>query len=291
MTQSSPTEVKPGVYSYWAPEASPAPCVFDVPRSGRDYPPGFFTTLPFNTVHFLVSHYVEEIWGLAPKSGSGLLYATFVNNYIDANRSERDIDADLLAEPWPGPLEPSDMTLINGMGLIHARARGSNLRFEKLSVAEVQHRIEHYWRPYHDRLSQLIAERRKAADAAFHLSCHCMGTVGPPTAHDSGKRRADFCLSDYHGTTSSKEFMDVIARALRDRGFSVSFNDPFVGAECIRRHAKPEAGIHSVQIEVIKELFMEEESFRRKPNFGEVREALGVVSAEIANYARSFAKS
>ena len=289
MIQSAPTEVRPGVYSYWAPEASPAPCVFDVPRSGREYPPGFFTTLPFNTVHFLVSHYVEELWSLAPKAGSGLLYALFVNNYIDANRSEFDIEADLLAEPWPGPLEPSSMSSVVGMGLIHSRARGSMLRTDKLPVAEVQHRIENYWRPYHDRLAQLIAERREAAQAAFHLSCHCMGTYGPPTAHDSGMRRADFCLSDYHGATSSREFMDVIAQALKDRGFTVSFNDPFAGAECIRRNGRPETGIHSVQIEVIKELFMEEESFRRKPCFDEVRNALGVVSAEIARYARTFA--
>jgi N-formylglutamate deformylase len=242
-------------------------------------------------VHFLVSHYVEEIWSLAPKTGSGLLYASFVNNYIDANRSERDIEADLLAEPWPGPLEPSAMSSVLGMGLIHSKARGQPLRSEKLPVAEVQYRIEHYWRPYHDRLSQLIAERRRAANAAFHLSCHCMGTIGPATAHDHGKRRADFCLSDYNGVTSSREFVDVIANSLKGRGFSVSFNDPFVGAECIRRHGRPESGIHSVQIEVIKELFMEEESFRRKPCFDEIKEALGVVSSDIAKYARSFVKS
>lgn len=289
MIQSSPTEVRPGVYNYWAPEAFPAPCIFDVPRSGREYPPGFFTTLPFNTVHFLVSHYVEELWSLAPKSGSGLLYALFVNNYIDANRSEFDIEADLLAEPWPGPLKPTSMSTVTGMGLIHSRARGSMLRSEKLAVAEVQHRIGRYWRPYHDRLAQLIAERRNFAKAAFHLSCHCMGTYGPPTAHDSGKKRADFCLGDYYGATSSRDFVDVVAQILRARGFTVSLNDPFAGAECVRRHGRPDAGVHSVQIEVIKGLFMEEESFRKKPCFNEVQDALGVAAAEIAGYARSYA--
>lgn len=283
-------EFKPGVYLYTPPQGPAAPSVFDVPRSGREYPPGFHSTAPFNDVHFLVSHYVEEIWGLAPESGSGLLYASFVNNWIDANRGETDIDPDLLREPWPGPLAPTEKSSRNAMGLIHSKARGHRLYPEGLTVAEVQHRIEHYWRPYHTKLAALIAERHAEAGIAFHLSCHCMGTIGPVTAHDHGQRRKDFCLSDRDGTTSSREFMEMIAEAMRRRGYSVSFNDPFKGAESVRLHGKPEAGIHSVQIEVIKELFMHEESFVKKPDFDRVRADMGGVAADIAAYARSRAR-
>lgn len=280
-------EYRPGVFSYTPPVGDAAPSIFDVPRSGREYPPGFHTTAPFNDVHFLVSHYVEEIWGLAPQSGSGLLYALFVNNYIDANRGLEDIDPDLLAGSWPEPLKPTEKSTRLGMGLIHSKVRGHALYPEKLSVAEVKHRVEGYWRPYHDRLAALIDERRQAAGAAFHLSCHCMGTVGPATAHDFGKRRADFCLGDRDGTTSSCAFVDMVAEALRRRGFSVSFNDPFKGAESIRLHGRPDAGVHSVQIEVIKELFMDEESFQRRPDFAQLRAGLGEVAGEIAAYARN----
>ena len=283
-------EYKPGIYLYTPPEGEPAPSVFDVPRSGREYPLGFHSTAPFNDVHFLVSQYVEEIWAGAPRSGSGLLYATFVNNWIDANRGERDIDPTLLLEPWPEPLDPTDKSNRLGMGLIHSKARGHALYPEKLSVAEVKHRIEHYWRPYHTRLAELIEERRQRSGVAFHLSCHCMGTIGPITAHDHGLRRKDFCLSDRDGTTSSREFMEVIAEAMRKRGYSVTFNDPFKGAESIRLHGKPDAGVHSVQIEVIKELFMDEESFQRRPDFDRVQKDLSGVAADIAAYARSQAR-
>ena len=78
-----------------------------------------------------------------------------------------------------------------------------------------------------------------------------MGTIGPVTAHDHGQRRNDFCLSDRDGTTSSREFMDVIAGAMRALGYSVSYNDPFKGAESVRLHGNPAGGVHSVQIEVI----------------------------------------
>lgn len=74
-----------------------------------------------------------------------LLYATFVNNWIDANRSEHDIDLEVLNELWPGLTDPSEKARSIGMVLIHSRARG----------------------------------RRAAAGIAFHLGCHCMTSIGP----------------------------------------------------------------------------------------------------------------
>ena len=285
------SELLPGVYLFTPPVSDAAPCIFDVPRSGREYPPGFHTAAPFNDVHFLVSHYVEEIWGLAPQFGNGLLYALFVNNYIDANRAEDDIDPALLTGAWPFALRPTTKSTKNGMGLIHSRVRSHQLYPDGLSVDEVKRRIEGYWRPYHRKLAELIQAHRARAGVAFHVSCHCMGTIAPQGAFNAGKRRADFCLGDRDGTTSSPEFVDTIASALRRRGFTVSFNDAFKGAESVRLHGNRAGGVHSVQIEVIKELFMDEESFARKPDFVQFQRDLGIVAAEIADYARSKAKA
>ncbi len=114
-----------------------------------------------------------------------------------------------------------------------------------------------------------------------------MGTIGPATAHDHGQRRRDFCLSDRDGTTSSRAFMNVIAGAMRSLGYSVTFNDPFKGAEGVRLHGNPAGGVHSVQIEVVKELFFSEDTFEKKPDFDKVRADMGKVAATIADYARS----
>ena len=281
----------PGVYLYTPPSGTPAPVVFDVPRSGREYPSAFRTDAPFADVHFMVSMHVEELWGLAPEAGCGLLQATFPNNWIDANRGLADLDPDLLAEPWPDPLTPTDKSARLGLGLIHSRTyAGHALQPRKLTVAEVRQRIDTCWQPYHDRLAALIAAQREAAGVAFHLSCHCMGTIGPATAHDHGQRRRDFCLSDRDGTTSSRGFVDAVAAAIRSHGYSVSINDPFKGAESIRLHANPAGGVHSVQIETIKELFFSEATFEKHPGFNQVRSDMGKVAAEIAAFARSRAR-
>ncbi|MEZ5649596.1 MAG: N-formylglutamate amidohydrolase [Burkholderiaceae bacterium] len=67
------------------------------------------------------------------------------------HRSERtlpDIDPDMLAEPWPGRSTPSRQTA-RGAGLIWRQVKRYGRIYDRpLSVAEIQARIEHCWRPY-----------------------------------------------------------------------------------------------------------------------------------------------
>lgn len=282
-------ELVKGVYLYTPPAEPRAPVVFEVPRSGREYPPGFHSSAPFAAVHALTSMYVEEMWGLAPNAGCGLLFATFSNNWIDANRALDDIDP-ALVDGWPEPVAPSAKSG-RGMGLFHATVKGGfRLHDRKLTVAEARDRIDNYWRPYHDRLAALIFAERRRAGVAFHLSCHSMTTIGPADFHDHGRRRKEFCLSDLDGATTDPDFMQAIADEIRRLGYGVTFNDPFKGNESIRRHANPRGGVHSVQIEMIRGMYYDEETFEKRPDFDRIRGDLGRIAGRIADYARSRAR-
>ena len=278
----------PGVLVRHDPEGEAVPLVFDIPRSGCHYPNDFASIAPFRAVHEWVSKYVEEVYALAPTAGSTLLFASFANAYIDANRSLIDIDPELIEGEWPGPIQPSDKSNRLGIGLIHKIAAGNLPLYDrKLKVAEVQHRIDAYYKPYHAELSSIIAGFLKHHRAAWHLSCHCMATIGPDYAHDRGKRRADFCVSDRDGTTSDRDFLDAVVSAFREVGYTVSVNDPFKGAESIRMHGDPAKRVNSLQIEMVKGLYMEGDNFRKSPAFDRVRSDLGHFAHRIADYVRN----
>lgn len=280
--------ILPGVLTREDPSRNPVPLVFDVPRSGCHYPNDFNPVAPFRAIHEWVSKHVDELYGLAPQHGATLLIANFANAYIDANRSLADIDPDLIDGTWPEPLEPSDKSVRLGIGLIHKVAAGDVALYDrKLTIAEVQHRIEHYYTPYHAELSAFIERGLTEHGAAWHLSCHCMATIGPDYAHDKGKRRADFCISDRDGTTSDAEFLDVVVNGLRQFGYSVSVNDPFKGADSIRRHGNPAKRVNSLQVEMVKGLYMQDDSFNKSADFEKVREDLGKFAAIVADYVRS----
>ncbi len=261
----------PGLFLRFEPAAPPAPLVVDVSRSGREYPKEYRSPLPFTTVHDNVSMYVEDLWAGTPAAGGTLLYCCFPNTWVDVNRNEADMDPAVVDGEWPRPLKPTARTL-EGLGLIKTRSRyGEPFQERRLTVAEIEERLARYYRPYHAELKRLVDETYARFGVLRQISCHCMSAVGAPTHPDAGKPRADFCISDLHGKTSSPQTMALIADTLKGLGYSMSVNEPYVGNELIGRHGDPGRGIDSVQVEINKKLFMDTKTFRRTAGFDRLR--------------------
>jgi N-formylglutamate deformylase len=98
---------------------------------------------------------------------------------------------------------------------------------------------------------------------------------------DAGQRRSDFDLGDRNGTTCGPELIETVASVLRSFGYKVTMNAHFIGAESVRKHGAPGRGIHSLQIEMNRGLYMDEETRGRRPELVEVRQHLAAVAARI----------
>lgn len=262
---------EPGLFLRHEPPAAAAPLVVDVSRSGREYPGQYRSPLPFTTVHDNVSMYVEDLWAGAPAAGGTLLYCSFPNTWIDVNRNEADMDPDIVDGRWPKELKPTARTL-EGLGLIKTKSRyGEAFQERRLTVEEIEERLAQYYRPYHAELKRIVDETRRRFGVVRQISCHCMSAVGAPTHPDAGKQRADFCISDLKGKTSSPQTMALVVDTLRGWNYSVSVNDPYVGNELIGRHGNPARGIDSIQVEINKKLFMDTGTFRKTAEFDKLK--------------------
>ena len=280
----------PGLFLRYEPLGEAVPLVVDVSRSGREYPKEYRSPLPFTTVHDNVSMYVEDLWAGAPAAGATLLYCCFPNTWIDVNRSELDMDPAVVDGPWPLQLEPTARTL-EGLGLIKSKSRyGEPFQERKLTVAEIQERLERYYRPYHAQLKRIVDDLYGRFRVLRQISCHCMSAVGAPTHPDAGKPRADFCVSDLKGRTASTSAMELVTETLKSYGYSVSVNAPYIGNELIARHGNPAAGIDSIQVEINKKLFMDTQTFGATAGLSKVRSDLDrllrVIAKDTARLAR-----
>lgn len=256
------------------PVGEPAPILFESAHSGTVHPPDFGTIAEDRVLRRGEDILVDQLFARAPEHGITLLAAEVSRVYIDPNRARDDIDPDLLAEPWPGPLAPS-VASRRGVGLIWTRAGpGLPLYDRKLSVAEVEARIARYWEPYHDAIAERLAAMREEAGAAYHLSCHSMWSRGPDNAPDPGAERPDFVLGDRDGTTCEPAFTRAVAEALEGMGYSVAVNHPFRGAELVLRHGDPARGVHSLQIEINRGLYIDEETLAPHAGFAALEESL-----------------
>lgn len=281
----------PGLFLRYEPLNTPVPLIVDVSRSGREYPPQYRTPLPFTTVHDNVSMYLEDLYAATPALGGTLLYCCFPNTWIDVNRHELDMDPAVVDGQWPVPLKPTARTL-EGLGLIKTRSRhGEPFQERKLTLAEIEERLNLYYRPYHAELKRIVDALYERFGVLRQISCHCMSAVGAPTHPDAGKPRADFCVSDLHGKTASKETMELIVETLKSCGYSVSVNDPYVGNELIARHGKPALGMDSIQVEINKKLFIDTRTFRKTAGYEKLKADLGRLLKVIAENGMRRAKT
>jgi N-formylglutamate amidohydrolase len=279
------THIEPGVYIRFAPEGAERPVVVDVSRSGRQYPCDFRSPLPFSDLHDNVSMYVEDLFAEAPALGATMLYALFPNTYIDPNRDELDIDPELVVvDEWPVPLNPTVSK--RGLGLLKSVSRyGAPLQERKLTYADVERRLDRYHRPYNAELTRLIKDTRERFGYALQLTCHCMSAVGAPTHPDAGQDRADFCIADGEGTTSSPEALELLVETLRGSGHTVSINTPYTGGPLMTRNADPANGIDSLMIETNKRLFMSTKTFEKTDGFEPTKDVLTRATEVMLGYA------
>ena len=268
------------------PEIDPVPLVLDSPHSGDHYPDDFDHAPPREHVRRAEDTHVARLYRHAPAFGATLIEANFPRAYIDANRSLADVDVALLADAWNEPITPSRKTEL-GTGLIWRLARGGVPMYDrKLSVAEVRQRIARWYLPYHAAVEAALDERHCAFGAVWHINCHSMPAVGDAHSEDPGHARADFVLGDRDGTTCAADFTAVVAARLRSMGYAVAVNDPYKGVELIRKHGRPAEKRNSLQVEIKRTLYMDEETLAPNAGYAKNEIDLNRMLATVRNHIR-----
>lgn len=266
-----------------SPDNWTAPLVFDSPHSGSIYPGDFETIQPRDLLRQAEDMYIDELFGGVTEAGAPLLSALFPRAYIDANRGLHEFDPAVVDAPWPGPVEESKKTDL-GIGLIWRKCRPNNdLYARKLTVAEAQARIDGYWWPYHKAFQALLGEAQARFGAVWHLNCHSMPELAGVLSNENPKdRRPEVCLGDRHGTTCAPAFTEFVRETLEDLGYQVAVNKPYAGVELVRAYSNPDAGRHSLQIELRRDLYMNEVSFERTNRFPQIAADMQTLAERMA---------
>lgn len=281
---------KSNIFTINQPDHTSAlPLIFDSPHSGRIYPDDFGYDCDPALLIRAEDNYVDALFDHVPAYGGTLLCAQFPRTYIDVNRAPDDIDTELLAENWPDPLNPSARSLA-GIGLIRRLIRpGVPLYSRRLSVKEIEQRLEIYYKNYHSALRNLLDQSYRQYGQVWHINCHSMpsGPAAPPLPHGralSLPGQPDFVLGDRDGTSCALEFTHALRDALRDMGYRVAINRPYKGVELVRRYAAPSLGRHAIQIEINKALYWDEDKGEKLKNYSALKEDLEKLSLFLQAY-------
>ena len=259
---ATPLSVPP--FELTRPERQTAPIIFASPHSGRNYPAHFIESARLDPHNLRRSEdsFVDELFEAAPAAGAPLLAATFPRAYCDPNREPWELDPNMFKDDLPAWVNTTSARVGAGLGtLARVVATGESIYRDKLTFREAEHRVAACWKPYHDQLAALIEETRLHFGACLLIDCHSM------PAHATRGAAPDIVLGDAHGTACNARITRLVEQALTSMGYQVRRNDPYAGGYVTRHYGRPREGVHALQIEIARTLYMDEARFERSPGF------------------------
>jgi N-formylglutamate amidohydrolase len=181
------------------------------------------------------------------------------------NREPYELDPKMFDGSLPTYANVRSVRVAGGLGTI-ARivSETEEIYARPLRVDEALARIEQVYKPYHRTLRQLMIDTYAAFGIAVLVDCHSM----PSTIRGgTGRLRPDIVLGDRYGTSCSGELTDAAASILSRLGYSVSRNKPYAGGFITEHYGQPARGLHALQIEINRCLYMDERTLQKTAGF------------------------
>mgnify|MGYP002377094221 FL=1 len=258
-------------FAILAPDSQSAPFVLCSPHSGRVYPKGFLaqSRLDPQTLRKSEDCFVDDLFQSAAAIGVPMIAACFPRAYLDVNREPYELDPELFADPLPDYANSQSVRVVGGLGTI-ARivADGEEIYSTRLSVCEALARIDQLYFPFHAALEALIAETKAQFGYCILIDCHSM-----PSAQmtQSSGPRPDFVLGDRFGAACDVKLTRFLKEALAAEGYEVHLNRPYAGGYITEHYGRPYRGVHAIQMEINRALYLDEARFTRGPGFARLK--------------------
>jgi N-formylglutamate amidohydrolase len=261
--------------------------VFASPHSGRDYPSDFLAASMLDPIVLRSSEdaYVDRFLRAAPAAGAPVLLGGVPRAYVDYNRAASELDPALITGVSARGLNPR---ISSGLGVIPRVVAGGRAIYRgKITRAEAEMRLRLYWHPYHDKLTQILAEQRARHGRAILLDMHSMPRDAVSMNGQHTSLRPDIVLGDRFGASAHSEITEAVAAVFTAAGLRVARNSPFAGAYITQRHGLPSSGQHAIQIEIDRGLYLDERKVSPSSSFDSFQNVMDGIVRDLVAIGRS----
>ncbi len=243
------------------------PVLITSPHSGRHYPPAFLAMarLPLAQLRRAEDGLVDAL--LDGIAGVPVLAATHARSWLDLNRAADELDPGLFDAPLPLPATPGPRVAA-GLGVIPRLASmGQEIYARRLPAAEAAARLAAVHAPWHALIAAELGQARQGHGAALLIDMHSM----PPP---QGPRPPQIVLGDCHGQSADGRIVAMMEAHFRSAGWRVARNHPYAGGYTTHHHGRPGSGVHAVQIEICRSLYLDQQRLTLTAGAARVRSAL-----------------
>jgi N-formylglutamate deformylase len=247
-----------------------APIIFNSPHSGSAYPDAFLNAsrIDLATLRRSEDSFMDELIGDLGAAGFAVVRVHFPRSYVDVNREPYELDPRMFAGRLPSFANTRSMRVAGGLGTIpRVVGDGQEIYRERLAVEDALSRIETLYKPYHRALRRLINRVHQSFGTVVVVDCHSMPSIG--VSRDE-PRRPDLVIGDRYGTSCSPLLADRVEATMGRLGYSVGRNKPYAGGFITEHYGNPASGLHVVQLELNRAVYMDERRREKGPRFAQV---------------------
>jgi N-formylglutamate amidohydrolase len=256
--------------------------VFNSPHSGTVYPRAFLSTarLDLGVLRRSEDSFVDELFAGVVERGFPLMRAHFPRCYVDVNREPYELDPRMFDGRLPSFANTRSMRVAGGLGTV-ARVVGDaqEIYQQRIPVDDALRRIEILYKPYHRALRRLVTRVHRDFGATVLVDCHSMPST---TGNREERARADVVLGDRYGTSCVAVVSETIEAVLREHGLTVSRNKPYAGGFITEHYGNPSAGLHVIQLELNRALYMDEVRYEKLPVFARIASVIEAMAEGLA---------
>lgn len=264
------------------PQTWRAPIIFNSPHSGSVYPQAFLDASRIDVTALRRSEdsFMDELIGDLSERGFPVVRVHFPRSYVDVNREPYELDPRMFTGRLPSFANTRSMRVAGGLGTIpRVVGDGQEIYRERIGVDDALARIEALYKPYHRALRRLINKAHQTFGTAIVVDCHSMPSVG--VTRDE-PRRPDVVIGDRYGTSCAGQLPDLVEGTLRKLGYSVGRNKPYAGGFITEHYGNPASGLHAIQIELNRAIYMDERRRERTAGFAQVAADFAVLADALA---------
>ena len=244
------------------------PVVLSSPHSGRCFPEEFLANSCLSEKDLRTSEdsYVDELIRPASDYGIPMIAMNYPRTFVDVNRDKIEID-DTMYFNHPAPqLDKGSRRCRVGLGIIHQVIHPKrNIYDGKISYYEVQERIKNVYDIYHQKLAKMVDNCYKKFGFCLLIDCHSMPSQICNLMNEDNP--IDFSLGTLFDESCPNEFSRHFCSELETHNYRVEFNRPYSGGYIAFNYCQPRKNIYTLQIEVNRSLYMDENTREKNSNF------------------------
>ena len=266
------------------------PLLVSIPHCGSTFPEEFLKAIKHDELTLRKN---EDIWVkdlLEPALTEGGVTAISLNisrAFIDVNRAKVELDTNMFYDYPKIDLGLNQQRSRYGLGIIHKITADSTPIYDGLlSYKETEQRIKNIYDLYHKRLKELISVITKKFGFCLVLDCHSMPSKICSIISESP--RIDICLGNLFEQSCPNKISFFVENELVRREYYVSKNRPYSGAYITFNYCEPRKKTYTLQLEINRIIYANEENLSKNENFQKVSHDLSKIIVNLGNFLLDF---